>query len=51
MGALRKAGVWLGLVEEEVCGQLLILVACKIGLDNEIPLKAKATQALNSKGS
>jgi hypothetical protein len=38
----------LGLIEEEVSGQLLVLVARKVGLDNEVALEAKATQALDS---
>ena len=38
----------VGLVEEEVGGQLLVLVARKVGLDDKIALEAKATQALDS---
>lgn len=33
----------VGLVEQEVRGELLVLVACKVGLDNEIALEPKAT--------
>jgi hypothetical protein len=38
----------LGLVEEEVGGQLLVLVARKVRLDDKVALEAKTTQALNS---
>jgi hypothetical protein len=38
----------LGLIEEEVGGQLLVLVAREVGLNDEVALEAKATQALNS---
>jgi len=38
----------VGLVKQEVRGQLLVLVACKVCLDNEIALEPKATQALDS---
>lgn len=33
----------LGLIEEEVGGQLLILVACEVSLNNKVTLKAQTT--------
>jgi hypothetical protein len=33
---------FIGLVKQKVCGQLLILVACKVCLNDEIALKTKA---------
>jgi len=38
----------IGLVEEEVGSQLLVLVARKVGLDDNVALEAETTQALDS---
>jgi hypothetical protein len=38
----------LGLVEEEVGGQLLVLVAREVGLNDKVALKAETTQSLDS---
>jgi len=41
--------VWvLGLLKEEVGGQLLVLVAREVSLDDKVALEAQATQTLNS---
>ena len=42
--ASRLLVIILGLVEEEVGGQLLVLVAGKVGLDDKISLEAEAAQ-------
>jgi hypothetical protein len=46
----RLLRTWLirliGLVEEEVCGKLLVLVAGEVGLDNILALEAEAAKLL-----
>lgn len=41
---LSRRLIIVGLVEEEVCGELLILVAGKVRLDSLITVKAKAAE-------
>jgi hypothetical protein len=36
------------LVEEEICGKLLVLVTSEVGLDHKIALEAKSTQLSES---
>lgn len=37
----------LRLVEQEICSQLLVLVASEVGLDDQIALKSQSAQPLN----
>lgn len=39
-----RLGLFIGLVEEEVGGQLFVLVARKVGLDHQVALKAETAQ-------
>ena len=43
----RRLVVIVGLVKEEVGGQLLVLVAGKVGLDGLLAVEAKPTQLQN----